>query len=177
MTNLGIITGGGPAHPGFNEFTPLFERNQAQLNLSGVVGSNWTRANEAVVSGIYDNISVSAGQFHYQSDGFRANNDLNYDIYGVFDQAAITPKLNMQAEIRRAASDFGDLDFDFWCNSFNKSMEQEVNQSIACLGVRYSFSPKSIVIGSVIYECLSNGLQNNLGLSDLLWLNINATSN
>ena len=33
-TNLGIITGGGPARPGFNEFTPLFERNQAQLNVS-----------------------------------------------------------------------------------------------------------------------------------------------
>ena len=42
-TNLDIITGGGPARPGFNEFTPLFERNQAQLNVSGVVGSDWTR--------------------------------------------------------------------------------------------------------------------------------------
>ena len=65
-TNLNIITGGGPARPGFNEFTPLFERNQAQLNLSGVVGSDWTRGEEAVVSGIYDNVSVSAGQFHYR---------------------------------------------------------------------------------------------------------------
>ena len=46
-TNLNIITSGGPARPGFNEFTPLFERNQAQLNLSGVVGSDWTRGDEA----------------------------------------------------------------------------------------------------------------------------------
>ena len=53
-TNLNIITGGGPARPGFNEFTPLFERNQAQLNLSGEVGNNNTWADEAVVSGLYD---------------------------------------------------------------------------------------------------------------------------
>ena len=39
-TNLGIITGGGPARPGFNEFTPLFERNQAQLNAIGRVGND-----------------------------------------------------------------------------------------------------------------------------------------
>ena len=30
--NLNIVTQGGPARAGFNEFTPLFERNQAQLN-------------------------------------------------------------------------------------------------------------------------------------------------
>ena len=78
-TNLNIITGGGPARPGFNEFTPLFERNQAQLNLSGVVGSDWTRGDEAVVSGIYDNISVSAGQFHYTSEGFRDNFEMRHN--------------------------------------------------------------------------------------------------
>ena len=112
-TNLGIFTGGGPARPGFNEFTPLFERNQAQLNLSGLVGSNWTRGNEAVVSGIYDNISVSAGQFHYQSDGFRENFHVQQDVYDMFAQAAVTPDLNIQAEFRRRRSTEGDLTLRF----------------------------------------------------------------
>ena len=71
VTNLNIITSGGPARPGFNEFTPLFERNQAQLNATGIVGNQATYGDEAVVSGIYDRYSVSAGQFHYETDGFR----------------------------------------------------------------------------------------------------------
>ena len=72
-TDLNIISGGGPARPAFNEFTPLFERNQTQLNATGVVGNQNTYGNEAVVSGIYNQFSVSAGQFHYQSDGARTS--------------------------------------------------------------------------------------------------------
>ena len=71
VTNLNIITSGGPARPGFNEFTPLFERNQAQLNATGEIGNEKHSRDEAVVSGIYDQFSVSAGQFHYETDGFR----------------------------------------------------------------------------------------------------------
>ena len=75
--------------PGFNEFTPLFERNQAHLNATGEIGNENTRAHEAVVSGIYDQFSVSAGQFHYDTDGFRANDNLDYNIYNLFAQAAL----------------------------------------------------------------------------------------
>ena len=35
-TNLNIVTLGGPAQPGFNEFTPLFERNEAQFNATRI---------------------------------------------------------------------------------------------------------------------------------------------
>ncbi len=149
-TNLGIITSGGPARPGFNEFTPLFERNQAQLNVSGVVGSDWTRGEEAVVSGIYDNISLSAGQFHYQSDGFRKNFDLNHDIYDFFAQAAITPKLNLQAEFRKRHSEEGDRALDFDPKDFSEIEHQEVNQDTSRVGLRLSPSAKSDFIVSLI---------------------------
>jgi hypothetical protein len=54
VTNLNIITSGGPARPGFNEFTPLFERNQAQLKATGLIGNQETYGGEVVVSGLYD---------------------------------------------------------------------------------------------------------------------------
>jgi tetratricopeptide (TPR) repeat protein len=142
VTNLNIITGGGPARTGFNEFTPLFERNQAQLNLSGIIGSDWTRGEEAVVSGIYDNVSVSAGQFHYETDGFRKNNHLNYDIY-VFSQAALTPQLNVQAEVRRLTTENGFLALDYDPDAFSSLFHQELNQNTARVGVRYSPTPQS----------------------------------
>src|SRR5512132_1649100 len=100
-TNLNISTGGGPARPGFNEFTPLFERNQAQLNLSGEVGNNATRGGEAVVSGIYDWLSLSAGQYHFETDGFRKNFRIDHNITDLYAQAALTPELNVQTEFRR----------------------------------------------------------------------------
>ena len=78
VTNLNIITTGGPARPGFNEFTRLFESDGAQLNTTGIVGNQETFGNEVVISGLYDRYSISAGQFHYETDGFRDNNGLNY---------------------------------------------------------------------------------------------------
>ena len=38
--NLNLVPLGGPSRAGFNEFTPLFERRQAQLNATGVAGNN-----------------------------------------------------------------------------------------------------------------------------------------
>jgi tetratricopeptide (TPR) repeat protein len=94
--DLNIITSGGPARPGFNEFTPLFERNTAQLNASGLVGSHGTYADESVVSGIYNKVSLSAGQFFSSTDGFRRNADSETTLYNFFAQAAVTPTFNLQ---------------------------------------------------------------------------------
>ncbi len=99
--NLNLVTQVGPARAGFNEFTPLFERNQAQLNATGVVGNNDTYGGEGVVSALYDRYSISAGAFGYWTDGWRKNNDINQNIQDVFFQAAITPELNAQVEFRR----------------------------------------------------------------------------
>jgi tetratricopeptide (TPR) repeat protein len=145
-TNLGIITSGGPARPGFNEFTPLFERNQAQLNLSGVVGSDWTRGEEAIVSGIYDNFSISAGQFHYQSDGFRDNFHIQHDIYDFYAQAAITPELNAQAELRSRRTEEGDLRLNFDPDNFSNNRHRDLDQDTGRLGLRYSPSPSSDIL-------------------------------
>ncbi len=141
--------GGGPARPGFNEFTPLFERNQAQLNVSGVVGSDWTRGEEAVVSGIYDNVSVSAGQFHYQTDGFRRNSDLRHDVQNLFIQAALTPQLNVQTEFRRRRSEEGDIALNFDSNSA-PNLRSDFDQDSARIGLRFSPSPSSTFVASLI---------------------------
>jgi hypothetical protein len=130
----------------------LFERNQIQLNLFGEVGTNDTFANEAVVSGLYDRFSLSAGQFHNETAGFRENNDLQHNIYNVFAQAAITPKFNMQAEVRKFKVEFGDLAFNFDPDSFDNAINNEIDQEFGRLGIRYSPSPRSHVLGSFFYS-------------------------
>lgn len=148
--NLNLVTRGGPAAAGFNEFTPLFERNRTQLNASGVVGNQETLGGEAVVSAVHDGISVSAGAFGYETDGFRDNNDFEHEIYNVYFQAAVTPKLNAQLEYRHRDSSEGDLAFNFDPDDFLRDRERTLDQDILRLGLRYAPAPGSDFLLSVI---------------------------
>lgn len=151
-TNLNIVTRGGPADAGFNEFTPMFERNGAQFNATGVVGNNNTYGGEAVISGLYDRFSVSGGGFYYDTDGWRANNDLNHKIGSFFAQAAITPKLNIQGEFRHRDSEFGDLPFNFDRNAFLRDENNEQTVDMARVGLRYSPSANADLLVSFIHS-------------------------
>ena len=70
VADLNVITNTGPTAVGFNEFTPLMERNKPQLVASLMGGSHDTISNETVLSAVYDRVSASLGQYHFQSDGF-----------------------------------------------------------------------------------------------------------
>jgi ferric-dicitrate binding protein FerR (iron transport regulator) len=161
-TDLNIITSGGPARPGFNEFTPLFERNQVQLNASGLVGNHTTYADESVVSGIYDKVSLSAGQFLFSTDGFRRNADSYSTIYNFFAQAAVTPNLNLQAEVRQRSNEQGDLRSNFSTEHYSESMRRRVDQDTARFGLRLSPSPHSHFITSLIYTNLDRSLKESI---------------
>jgi tetratricopeptide (TPR) repeat protein len=159
--NLNLVTQGGPAQAGFNEFTPLFERNQAQLNAAGVVGNNNTYGGEGVASGVYDRFSVSAGGFGYWTDGWRKNNDINQNVQDVFFQTAITPELNAQLEFRRRRSDFGDLAFNFDPDFFSENLDQTFDQDTYRAGLRYSPLPSSDFLVSFIYSDLKNDVKDS----------------
>lgn len=146
------IPSGSLGQSGFNEFSSIFERNQVQLNLTGLAGNNQTYGNEAVVSAVHDGLSLSAGQFHYQTDGFRANNDLRHDIYNVFAQAALSPTLNVQAEVRSRRTETGDLNLNFDPDVFSRTRDRDLDQDTARIGARYSPSPRTDVLASLIYS-------------------------
>jgi tetratricopeptide (TPR) repeat protein len=156
-TNLNIVNHGGPTEAGFNEFTPLFERNDIQFNASGLAGNDDTFGGEGVVSGLYEGLSISAGAFHYETDGFRSNNDINHDIYELYAQYAVTPELNAQVEYRHRDTEFGDLEFAFDPDEFSPHEENEFDQDLARVGVRYSPTPQSDVLLSYIYTHRDGG--------------------
>jgi hypothetical protein len=150
-TDMLILEGAGPAEPSFNEFNPLFNRNRFALQTSGIVGENDTLGNELVQSGVWGKISYSIGQFHYESDGFRQNNDHEQDIYNVFVQASLSHKTSVQAEVRYRDNEKGDLPLRFDPeNFFPQLREEEENKSLR-FGFHHAFSPQSELIGSVIY--------------------------
>jgi tetratricopeptide (TPR) repeat protein len=151
-TNLRILERIGPNTLGFNEFTSLFERNQMRLNLSITGGNNDTISDEAVVSGIYGPASFSAGQFYYDTDGFRPNNDLRHKIYNVFGQFALTPKINIQGEFRRRETKEGDLRLNFDPDNFSRENQRRLDQDTVRFGLRVTPSPRTTGIASLIYN-------------------------
>ncbi|TVQ84597.1 MAG: TonB-dependent receptor, partial [Chromatiaceae bacterium] len=152
VTNLNIGAGGGPTTAGFNEFTPLFQQNQVQANASVLAGNNDSFGAEAVASAIYNGVSLSAGAFTYNTDGWRPNNGLDEDIYNFFAQWAINPKLNVQAEYRRRESTEGDLAFNFDPDAYLEDKTTTRDQETWRLGARLSPTPSSDVLISYIHN-------------------------
>ncbi len=139
VNDFNILTETGVTTTGFNEFTPLMERNQSQFIASGIVGSNDTLGDEVVFSKLHDKTSVSLGQYHFQSNGFRKNNSQKHNVVNAFIQHAFTPKLNVQTELRRRETEHGDLLLDFKRSPNPVRRNLEVNT--ARIGARYKFSP------------------------------------
>ena len=150
--NLFILSGAGPAEPSLNEFNPLFNRNRFALLASGVVGGNNTLGDELVHSGVWENLSYSLGQFHYETDGFRKNNDLRQDLYSGFTQMSLSHKTSIQAELRYRDEAKGDLGLRFDPKNFNPNLRQTLQAMSIRLGFHHTFTPHSDIIASAIYR-------------------------
>ena len=151
-SNPFILEGAGPANPSFNEFNPLFLRNRFALQASGVAGGNDTLGDELVQSTVWGRLSYSLGQFHYETDGFRPNNDQEQDIYNLFAQVSISHKTSIQAEFRYKEIEVGDLPLRFDPNNFFPTERQGEKTESIRLGFHQAFTPGSHLIASFIYQ-------------------------
>lgn len=152
VADLNIIAGTGPSAAGFNEFAPLMERNKSQVVASGIVGNNGVLGNETVLSKLYERTAISIGQFHYETNGFRPNNNQNHNIYNAFIQHAFTPKFNIQAEFRRRETEHGDIALNFNPDFFSQRASLKFKEDLARTGVRYAISPEQDFIVSAMYK-------------------------
>jgi tetratricopeptide (TPR) repeat protein len=151
-SNLFLISSSGAADASFNEFNPLFYRDQLALQASGIVGGDDTVGGEAVVSGIFKKVSLSAGYSHFETDGFRENNDQEDEFVNVFGQVELTPNTSVQAEYRYRNSDRGFLQLRFEADDFLTDYREEQQSDLVRIGLRHAFSPGSQLIGNFTYQ-------------------------
>jgi tetratricopeptide (TPR) repeat protein len=151
-SNLFLISAQGPVSAGFNTFNPLFNRNQATLQASGLRAENDTWGGEGIVSGIYNKLSLSAGYNHFETDGWRDNADQNDDIANVYAQYELSYKTSVQAEYRYRDTDRGDTQMRFFDDDFRPRINQDDKTKSVRLGLRHSFSPNSVLIGNFSYQ-------------------------
>ena len=163
-SQLFLLGGLGPSALSMNEFNPSFQRNRFSLLTSGMVGSNDTYSDEVVHSGLWKNFSYSLGQFHYQTQGFRKNNDINANVYNAFAQASVTPNLSVQAEYRHRDVERGSLVSlflpptpiqQFFFDILRGSLESDTYR----FGVHYTPTNHSDLLGSFIHidQLTTNG--------------------
>ena len=147
-----LDTGIGGA--GFNEFTRLFAGNQIRFVGDGLIGDHATRADNLILSGIYNRLSYSVGQFHTDTDGIRDNNDAGENVYNAFLQAEISPATSAQIEFRATDSELGDRRMLFDPTNFLPGLRSTGDTTSVRLGGRHTFAPGSILIGSYVHRTL-----------------------
>jgi tetratricopeptide (TPR) repeat protein len=137
---------------GLNEYTRLFVANGASLLADGLVGSQDTFGSNIIASGIYNNYSLSVGQSHLETDGFRLNNDLEENIYNIFGQAQIRPNTSVMGEFRHRHADTGDLNFRFFPDNFFPELRPSRSENVFRFGGRHSFNANSTFLGSYAFS-------------------------
>ncbi len=148
-TTLNAPDGSGPSELGFNEYSSLFYRDGTNLQVSGLVGSDDEVGDEVILSGMQGNIAYSLAQYHYESDGWRYNNDQDHELYTAFLQANVTERTRVQFEARRSRRGYGRLETSFYPAQNNQLERNSSDQDSLRLGLYHRFNPHSEIIGSV----------------------------
>jgi hypothetical protein len=141
----------GPSVSSINEFNALFNRNGLALNAEVLGGTESTFGDQIMVSGIYDRAAFALAQFHFQTDGFRENNDFQQDIYEAFVQVQPSASLSLQAQIRSNDTESGDLPLRFDAQNF-RDVRENVSTRDFRLGARLGFEDGSDLIGSLRFD-------------------------
>ncbi len=103
-----------------------------------------------MVSGLLDRVSFNLSHLHYETNGFRVNNDFEKDIYNGFLQFDASPSFAIQGELRKFSSERGDqvLRFDPELFFLDRG---EFDGNYARLGARWTPGVQSNFLFSAIW--------------------------
>lgn len=149
-TQLGIQPNAGPSGASFNQYDPLFARNQSRLQVSALAGNNNTYGDEVSYSQLFDTTSISLGQYHYETDGFRDNNDYKQDILNALLHTNITSKQSLQFEVKKNETENGDLRLRFDPMDFSSNRRETLDETTYRLSYHNKIDSASSFIASVI---------------------------
>ncbi len=151
-TGLFVRQGVGPSELGLNEFTPLFIQEGFNGRTSVVVGTQDTKAFDASLYGNTSNFSMNAGIYNYASDGFRVNNDADYEIRTIGAQYAPNDRAQFFVDYTQRESDAGDLSTNFDPDNFSETSRQTETRERFNLGTKLNLLNNFMLLASVINE-------------------------
>jgi hypothetical protein len=146
-TKLALLDTSGPSRVTFAEFAPLFDADGLAFAGTGLVGTQDTLGGEYAVTGLYRNASISVGQYRFETDGYRDNNDLDHDIFNAVSTVALSPELSFFGEYRHRDSLGGDRRINFDIDDFNPDLRSKLTREVARAGFHAQPTYNSDLIG------------------------------
>jgi tetratricopeptide (TPR) repeat protein len=150
--NLFILDRAGPAELAFTELAPLTAGNGVSFLGSAAAGGYGTRGENLMLAGRHDGVAYSIGYFHFQSDGFRANNDIDQTVANAFVQFRPGPRTSVMTELRHSDTATGDLRMLFDPDRFNRLLRQHEQVDSLRVGLRHDLGGSNVLLASVIVE-------------------------
>jgi tetratricopeptide (TPR) repeat protein len=151
-SNLFLIASQGPSTLSFNEFNPLFNRNQVNVQGGFMAAEDSTWAGDGIVSGIYDKFSFSGGYSGYKTDGFRENNNQDDKIANGFAQVELSPSTSIQGEVRYRKLQAGDLSLNFFPDDFSPHATRNEDRTNVRVGLRQELAPGATFLVSYMHS-------------------------
>ncbi len=147
-----------PGKMGAHEHTHMYAQRGFTGTLTATAGSQDSQGYDWLIQGIGKNLSISAGQYDYQSDGYRNNNDINIHInesnlhYQITDQS----KIFMQYLARDEKS--GDVENGPRSSLFSEEERVQKSAKRHLIGVMHRFANDSaaVITASKIWEDIDN---------------------
>ncbi|SMF22241.1 FecR family protein [Alteromonadaceae bacterium Bs31] len=162
-----IIEGAGPADLGTNEYNAMFIDEGFGLQAKALGGTQGTKAYDVAINGNREQLAFSLGQYRYQSDGYRENNDVDYKISNAFVQWQPTRNLGFQAEIGQRDDNIGDLTTEFGANTHSQTTRQMLESETQRISTKYETDTGTALILNVTDKDESELLNDKLSLPDL----------
>jgi len=150
-SKLGIAGGAS-----YNDYGALYLHNGVTTQINGLAGNNQSLGNDAVVTALSDHASLSLGQFHYETEGFRPNNDQNRNIYTALANFSPSPLTLFQLEYRDNQVEKGDTALNFDPEDYSDSLRQTDKRRTWRLGARQSFGPSSQWLFSAMRQTIDS---------------------
>jgi tetratricopeptide (TPR) repeat protein len=148
-TDLLILPGSGPTHASDNEFNPLFESDGYRVNTSFIFGNQNTLGDQFVLAAQRGRVAYSAAQFHYESDGFRENNDITHDLGNILFHYQLNPKVDLQVDVQARETESGAVQQSFDPNDFDPDQRINVQTFVPRIGIRLSPTSRTTVLASL----------------------------
>ncbi len=142
----------GPESVGFNEFNPLFVRDDVHVQLFGLLGDNDSYGDQAIVNALHGPISFSLSQFASETDGIRRNNDESVRQYDGFVQAQFGANSSAQLEVTSTDRESGSLGSSFDPTFFSPTERRNVDSEIQRVGFRQVIDIDSDLLISAIRQ-------------------------
>ncbi len=100
-----------------------------------------------MLSGIYDNLSFSAGQFYYRTEGIEPDNRLRRNVENALVQVALSDRASLLAEFRHSRTTSGTNSYLFAPFYLSDTYRQNGEEAQYRIGGRFDITPVITLVG------------------------------